>query len=114
MTAPSPLREEELARFCGDYVGDLLGMELLAFWGRHPDCRFTIDAITCAMDAKRRNVERALHGLMERGLIITAVHYDTSLYYLTDDETKRKPVLELAALGWHERRAILERLAQKH
>ena len=68
MTAPSPLREEELLRFCGEYVADLLTMELLAFWGRHPNCRFTIDAITCAMDARRRNVERALNGLLAEDL----------------------------------------------
>jgi hypothetical protein len=114
MTAPSPLREEELLRFCGDHVSDLLSMELLAFWGRHPNCRFTIDAVTCAMDAKRRNVERALNGLLAEDLIVTSVHNDTTLYYLTPDETKRQPILDLAALGWHERRAILERLAQKH
>jgi len=114
MTAPSPLREEELLRFCGDHVSDLLSMEVLAFWGRHPKCRFTIDAITCAMDAKRRNVETALSGLLAEDLIVTSVHSDTTLYYLTPDETKRQPVLQLAALGWHERRAIMERLAQKH
>jgi predicted transcriptional regulator len=81
---------EELSSRLGEYdMRDPLITELLAFWGRHPNNKYTINIICYALDRNTRDVERALHEMVDRGLIEMSRNYCECLYSLTDDQGKR-------------------------
>lgn len=100
MAAPHVSTEEEFLRFLGDCATDRLKRELLAFWGRHPNARFSRGVICCALDFARLDVDRALKQMVETGLVELWTQNDsTPLYSLTTDEEIRHLALEAASLG---------------
>lgn len=109
---PNVLSEEELLRFLEQYAGDRLKMEMLAFWGRHPDAKFAGGAISCALDCKRSAMDRALKDMVVTGLVDTCTHNGVPFYSLTTNEEKRRVALHLAALGWDQRSLMAGRVGQ--
>jgi len=73
--------------------------ELLLFWGMHPNAKFDRKAICYALDYSKLDTERALRIMIEEGLLDSHSRNGVTLYSLTKDEERRRPVLELAALG---------------
>jgi hypothetical protein len=71
---------------------DLLITELLEFWGRHPNNKYTINIICYALDRNRRDVETALRDMIRMGLIEMSRQYCECLYSLTKDQEKRSSV----------------------
>jgi len=71
---------------------DSLITELLAFWGRHPNNKYTINIICYALDRNRRDVEGALHEMIDMGLVVMTRNYCECLYSLTEDQGKRSSV----------------------
>jgi len=110
----SVLTEEQLLRFLEQYAGDRLKTELLAFWGRHPNAKFTRSAISCALDCKKLDMDRALKDMVERGLVDMHKHNGVTFYSLTANEERRRVALELAALGWDQRRLMSRRVGQQN
>lgn len=99
MVLHSVLSEEQLLGLLDRCAGDRLRMELLAFWSRHPNAKFTARAVSCALDCKRLNVSKALAAMVEVGLVDTHDYNGTPVYSLTANEETRRPILELASLG---------------
>ena len=112
MEAPSISTEEQLLRFLEEYARDRLEMELLTFWGRHPNARFSRGAISCALDCKKLSVDRALKDMVGLGLVDTDNCNGVPFYSLTANEEKRRPVMELASLGWDQLHLMVRRLEQ--
>jgi len=112
MVAPSILSEEQMLRFLEEYAGDRLKMELLAFWGRHPNARFSRGAISCALDCKKLNIDRALKDMVEVGLVDIYNCNGVPFYSLTVNEERRRPVMELACLGWGQLQLMIRRIEQ--
>jgi DNA-binding IclR family transcriptional regulator len=73
--------------------------ELLLFWGMHPNAKFAMSTICHALDCSKLDVERALKALAKAGLLDTDVHNDVTLFSLSTDEERRRPVVEYAAPG---------------
>lgn len=109
MAAPDVWSKERLFRFLEEHAGDRLKMRLLAFWGRHPQARFAIDAIYCGLGCKKLDLNRALREMAEAGLLDTYHNNGVSFYSLTASKEERRPVLELASLGFYQWRLILSR-----
>lgn len=113
MLAPDILSEEQLSRFLEEFAGDRLKVELLAFWGRHPNARFTVGAISCALDCRKLDTDKALKDMVEVGLVDTYTHNDVLFFSLTMNEERRPPVLELASLGWDRWQVMLRRIERR-
>jgi len=73
--------------------------ELLIFWGMHPNAKFDKSAISYALGCTRTEIERALVGLLETGLVDQCVSNGVTLYSLTRNEEKRHPILTYATHG---------------
>lgn len=110
METPSMLTEEQLLRLLEECARDRLKIELLAFWGRHPNARFSRGAISCALDCKKLSVDRALKDMVETGLVDTHSCNGVPVYSLTANEERRRPVIELASLGWDQLQLMVRRV----
>jgi len=104
--------EKQLSRFLGKYADNRLKIELLAFWCRHPNAKFARSAIYCASDWDKLDMDRALQDMVEMGLVDTQAHNSLRLYWLTTNEERRRPVMELASLGWARWQLMVKRIAE--
>ena len=113
MTTGEIAIEENLYQFIRKYADEPLKMELLAFWGRHPNAKFNKLAIYHVQDSRQVDVCRALEDMAEAGLVDAHIHNGTPLYSLTMNEEKRRLVIKLATLGWDQQQFVL-RLIEQH
>jgi hypothetical protein len=88
METLSKFGEETSSRLQKYDKRDLLITELLEFWGRHPNNKYTINIICYALDRNRRDVETALHEMINMGLVEMSRNYCECLYSLTEDQVK--------------------------
>ena len=105
--------EESLFRFLEEYGKNREERELLAFWGMHPNARFTRYAICYGLDCSKLEANRGLMSLVEEGIIDTSSSNGLIFYSLTKNEEKRRPVMKLAALGWDQWLAMLRQLEKQ-
>ena len=113
MVALYGLTEESLYRFLGEHGNSRVKRQLLLFWGMHPKAKFSMLALRCAVDCSRLDMKMALRSMIEEGLLDTHIYNDVPLYSLTRNEERRRPVLELAALGWDQWLLMRKRIKQK-
>jgi hypothetical protein len=92
--------QEGLYHFLEEHGNNRIKRELLDFWGRHPDARFSRYVICFALDCGKLEAERALKAMVDAGLVDNHENNGVTLYSLTKNEEKRRPVLELVALDW--------------
>jgi hypothetical protein len=79
----------------------------------HPNARFNRFAIGYAVGSSKLDIKIALRDMAEAGLLDTYICNGETLYSFTKNEEKRRPVLELASLGWNRRQLMLKRMRQK-
>ncbi len=113
MVATNVLTEESLYRFLEEHGNSQVRKELLLFWGMHPNAKFSGFAICYAVDCNKLDTKRALKDMVEAGLLDTHIYNGVSLYSLTKNEERRRPVLELASLGWDQWRLMLQHIEQR-
>jgi hypothetical protein len=113
MVRTETLSEEDLLGFCREYAGDAAKMQLLAFWGEHPRATFTMGAIAGALGCGRLRASRALAGFVESGLVEMCVENGSTCCRLTVDESRRRPVLGIAAMGWDRWMAATRRAEER-
>lgn len=106
--------QEELYRFLEEHGNNRVKRELLAFWGMHPEARFSSYVICFALDCGKLEMNRALREMLDAGLIDNHTHNGLSLYSLTKNEEKRQTVLKLAALTWDQWNIVIRRIEQGH
>lgn len=104
--------QEELYRFLEEHGNNRVKRELLNFWGRHPDARFSRYAICFALDCGKLEAEKALRAMVDAGLVDNHKNNGLTLYSLTKNEEKRRRVLELAAVGWDQWNIMIKRMEQ--
>ena len=92
-----------------EYHNDPYCLELIQFFGWHPDTRFNALAILHALDVsgERRYIEKALSKLVDKGVIKTYYENDIALYCLTDNKALRRDVLEIAGIDWSQWQIML-------
>lgn len=113
MEAPNVLAEESLYRFLEKHSDNRVKRELLLFWGMHPNARFDRKAICYALDCSKLDTEGALRAMVEEGLLDKCISNDVTLYSLTKNEERRRPVLKLAAFGRDQWQLMLKRMDQR-
>jgi hypothetical protein len=84
-------------------------LELLRFFGAHPNTRFNRLAVIHVLseEGSKLEVERALVHLTDKGVVKSCIESNAHLYILTKDEAIRRLVLELARLEWSQWQLIL-------
>jgi len=105
--------QEELYRFLEEHGNSRVKRELLAFWGRHPNAKFSRYAICFALDCGKLEANSALRALVDAGLVDNHTNNGLTLYSLTENEEKRRLVLELAVLDWDQWNTMIKRMEQR-
>jgi len=70
--------------------------ELYLFWGMHPSAKFSKPIISYVLDCNKRELEIVLQAMVEAGLVETHIQNGVTLYSLTTNEERRRPILEFA------------------
>ena len=91
--------EEKLRQFIKDYADDKCCLELIRFFGRHPNTRFSHLATVHALTGQRLYTDQALRRLVNSGVVKTYIENNVPRYSLSDDELLRSLVLALAELN---------------
>ncbi len=112
MAASDVLTEETLNHYLEEHGNNRVKRELLLFWGTHPNAKFDRKVVCYALDFGKLDAEEALRVMVEEGLLDRHVSNGTTLYSLTRNEERRRPILALAALGWDRYRLMLRGLEQ--
>ena len=104
-------KQDTLNQLISKYMGEPLSLELLRFFGIHPCARFNWPAVTHALDfgGGKSEVERALVNLTDQGVVKVNIDHDTPIYSLTQDESTRRQVIELAKLDWSRWQLVLRK-----
>jgi hypothetical protein len=100
---------DEVMQFVKQHADNPLKMELLVFWSRYPNTRFSLGTISCALNRNRRGeVQRALESLAEIGFVDKHIHMGSPCYSLTSEHQKRQPIISLSKYSWRDLRYCLE------
>ncbi len=102
--------EESLYRFLQEHGDNGVKRGLLLFWSSHPNARFDSKVICYALDRDRLDTEKALRTMVEEGLLDRSTCNGVTLYSLTTNEDRYRPILELATLGWGRWQLMLKRI----
>ncbi len=103
--------EEKVCQFIREYCDGQVSLQPLLFLGRHPCAHFNQLAIVHALDARKVEIDEAVQHLTDRGLIVTRIAENgLSVYSLTQDESLRDLVSELATLDWWQCQLMLEKI----
>ena len=70
--------------------------ELFLFWGMHPNAKFSKPIINYTLDCNKRELESELKAMVEAGLVEVYIQNGVTLYSLTTNEERRRPILEFA------------------
>jgi len=103
---------EKLSQFIKEYADDHCCLELLRFFGGHPNTRFGGLAVVHALDVNGRRlyIERAVRHLMDKGVVRTYIENNVPLYSLTEDEPLCSLASDIAKLDWCRWQLVLQQL----
>ncbi|MFC1925198.1 hypothetical protein ACFLW2_00700 [Chloroflexota bacterium] len=87
-------------QFVNRHADSQLKIDLLFFWNRHPNAKFTLGAIARSLDCGRRDdLEEAMQALVTAELLERHMQQGLPFYCLTTDSTKREPIVGLSSCG---------------
>lgn len=100
---------DTLFKLIGKYRNKRYCLELLRFFGIHPNARFNRLAVihTLSEGGSKLEVEKALAHLINKGVVESCVESNARLYTLTRDEAIRTQVVKLGKLEWPRWQLIL-------
>ncbi len=114
MTLAQTTLAEKLCHFVRQYIDDFYCLQLLRFFGRYPYTRFSEPVVAQALNShnKKPHTKRALSQLIDKGVVRVSTNNDVPLYSLTEDESLRSLVSELARLDWSQWQLMVRQTAQ--
>ena len=87
-------------QFVNSHADSQLKIDLLFFWNRHPNAKFTLGAIARSLDCGRRDdLEEAMEALVASDFLEIHDQKGQPFYCLSSDSKKREPILGLSACG---------------
>ncbi|HEX9897558.1 MAG TPA: hypothetical protein VGA85_07885 [Dehalococcoidales bacterium] len=109
MATAQATEREFLCQLIKEYSDDPYCLELIQFFGWHPNACFSGLAILHALSVsgERRYVEKALRQLIDKGVVKTYSENNIAFYRLTDDKALHQAVLDIARLDWGEWQVML-------
>ena len=100
---------QNLCSLVREYGREPYCLEIIQFFGWHPNAGFSAYAILQALGAGagRRYVARTLHRLVDKGMVVTYSENGIRLYRLAREGSLRREAIDMAALGWGQRQKTL-------
>ncbi len=90
---------DRLLRFLEEHGNTFSKLEVLLFLSRHPQTKFSFDALAGGRDASRAGLVDGVRALIEEGIVREEKgENDVAWYCLTPNEQRRRPVEELNGL----------------
>ena len=87
-------------KFVNSHADTQLKMDILFFWNKHPNAKFSLGAIARTLDCARRvDIEEALEALVSAEFLDKHTQQGLPFYCLSTDSQKREPILGLSACG---------------
>jgi len=89
-------------QFINKHADSQLKIDLLFFWNRHPNAKFTLGAIARSLDCvsgRRADLEEAMDALLAAELLEKHTQQGLPFYCLTADSKRREPIIELSGCG---------------
>lgn len=102
--------EDRLCEFLRNFTDDLNGLELVLFFGRHPNAKFNRTAVLHALNTRQFDAGLALKKLINRKIVVTCSDNGITLYSLTGDESIRSLIISLVNLGQRQWQLVLEQI----
>lgn len=98
-----------VCQYIKEFADDPHCLELIRFFGWHPDCHFSGLAILHALseNGEHLDIQRALRHLVDKGLVRTYIENNTPIYCLTDVEPLRQAALDIARMDWSQWQVML-------
>lgn len=102
--------KDSLCQLIDEYHDNPYCLELIQFFGWHPGTRFSELAVLHALSVagERRYIVKALCQLVDKGMVKTYSENGIGLFCLTDDESVRQAVLDIARLDWNQWQRMLQ------
>jgi len=112
MTASEIAIAEKLDQFLKEYADSYYCLEILRFFGKYPRARFSGLAVVHALNVNggRLYIEKVLRYLIDKGVVKTYIENNVRLYSLTEDESLRSLVSDLAKLDWHQWQLVVRQI----
>jgi len=109
MVTTQATEREYLCKMIKEFSDDPYCLELIQFFGWHPNTRFSGLAILHALsvNGERRYIDKALRQLVDKGIVKTYSENGIALYCLTDNNGLRQKALDVAGLDWSQWQDVL-------
>jgi hypothetical protein len=104
--------DQKLCEFVKEFGDDLSSLEMLLFFGRHPNARFNRTAVIHALSSRRSDTGRTLKNLIDKNFVTTHAEYGIMLYALTRQEPTRSLIIEMVNIDQHQWQILLEPILQ--
>jgi hypothetical protein len=103
---------EKLYQFISEYADSHCCLELLRFFGRYPNARFSRLAVVHALgrNDRRLYIGRALRHLIDKGVVKTYIENNVCFYSLSEDESLCSLASDLAKLDWRQWRLVVKQI----
>lgn len=93
------VNKERLIRFLEEHGNTFSKLEVLLFLSRHPQAKFSFDAIAGSRGARRLELADGVKSLVQEGIVRVEVGDKNAVWFsLTSNQSKRKCVEELTEL----------------
>jgi hypothetical protein len=102
--------EDKLCNFIKDFCDDLISLELLIFFSRHPLARFNRTAVIHALLNNQFDTGIALKRLMDKKIVIASNENGMTLYSLTREEPAHSLAVELVTIDQSKWQRVLEQI----
>lgn len=106
--------DNKLFDFIKGFGDDLCSLELLLFFGRHPNARFNRTAVLRVLTARRFDTALALKNLIDQRLVITHFENGITLYGLTKEEPAYSMVTGLKNIDLLQWQSLVEQIIHSH
>ena len=109
MAATQTTERENVCQLLEEYADDPYCLELIQFFGWHPNTRFSGLAVLHAMNvnSEKRYIEMAMRQLIDKGMVRAYSEHNVHFYHLTEDELLRQVAVDVVRLDWSQWQAIL-------
>jgi hypothetical protein len=102
--------EDKLCNFIKEFCDDLNCLELLVFFGRHPQARFNRTAVIHAPLTNRFDTAIALKRLLDKKTITTSNENGMTLFSLTKEEPIHTLATELVNIDQNKWQKVLAQI----
>lgn len=109
MATTQASEREYVCQLIKEYIDNPYCLELIQFFGWHPNARFSGLAILHALSVsgERCYIEKALRQLVDKGMVKTYSENNIAFYWLTNHEELRQTALDVASLDWGQWQVML-------